>query len=88
MALFTCIAYLLNHISNGSEISLSPGKDGTNYSVNIICKRDIIDKTSIFKDASTSEELLALKNIMNSLGGLYELDESSSGIIIRLPGYK
>ena len=41
MALFTCIAYLLNHISNGSEISLSPGKDGTNYSVNIICKRDI-----------------------------------------------
>jgi signal transduction histidine kinase len=88
MALFNCIAYLLNHLSNGSEISLGPGKDGSKYSVNIICKGEVIDKTSFLKNSSTSEELLSLNNIMNSLDGVYELDESTHGIIIRLPGCK
>ena len=62
MALFNCIAYLINNMANGSEISICPGKDGSNYLINITCKGEVIDKTSIFKDSSTSEELLSLKN--------------------------
>jgi hypothetical protein len=85
MALFNCISYLIYHLDSGSEISLCPGKDGSKYSVNIICKGEVIAMTSIFKDSSASEDLLSLNNIINSLDGVYELDESTPGIIIRLP---
>ena len=88
MALFNCIAYLINNMANGCEISICPGKDGSNYLINITCKGEVIDKTSIFKDSSTSEELLSLQNTMGLLSGVYELDESIPGIIIKLSGIK
>ena len=88
MALFNCIAYLLNNMTNGGEISICPGKDGNKYSINIICKGEVIDKTSIFKNSSLSEELLSLLNTMELLGGVFELDELTPGIIIRFPDNK
>jgi C4-dicarboxylate-specific signal transduction histidine kinase len=88
MALFNCIAYLINNMTNGGEISICPGKDGNKYSINIICKGEVIDKTSIFKDSSLSEELLSLRNTMELLGGVFELDELTPGIIIRFPDNK
>jgi len=47
-----------------------------------------MDKTSIFKDSSSSEELLSLHSIMEQLGGVYKLDELNAGIRITLPGIK
>ena len=88
MALFNCIAYLLNNMTNGGEISICPGKDGNKYSINIICKGEVIDKTSIFKNSSLSEELLSLLNTMELLGGVFEIDELTPGIIIRFPDNK
>jgi len=88
MAVFNCIAYLLNNMVNGGEISICPVKNGSKCSVSIICKGEVIDKSSIFKDSSSSEELLSLQSIMESLDGVYELDESNTAIIIRVPGNK
>ena len=88
MALFNCITYLINNMVNGSEISIRPGKDGSNYLINISCKGEVIDKTSIFKDAPKLEELLSLNNIMETLDGVYELDELTPSIMITLPGIK
>ena len=88
MALFNCIAYLLNNMVNGGEISICPVKNGSQCSVSIICKGELLDKTSIFKDSSSSEELLSLHSIMESLDGVYELDESNTAIIIEVPGNK
>ena len=88
MALFNCIAYLLNNMANGGEISICPEKVESKYSINIICKGEVIDKSSIFKDSSTSEELLSLQNIMKSLDGVYGLDELTPGIMITFPGIK
>ena len=88
MAVFNCIAYLLNNMVNGGEISICPVKNGSQCSVSIICKGELLDKTSIFKDSSSSEELLSVQSIMESLDGVYELDESNTAIIIKVPGNK
>ena len=49
-------------MANGGEISICPEiKTEMNISINIICKGEVIDKTSIFKDSSSSEELLSLQ---------------------------
>ena len=63
MAVFNCIAYLLNNMVNGGEISICPVKNGSQCSVSIICKGELLDKTSIFKDSSSSKELLSLHSI-------------------------
>jgi len=84
MSLFNAVSYLLNRMDNGCEISICPDKNGSQCSVSIICKGELLDKTSIFKDSSSSEELLSLHSIMESLNGVYELDESNTAIIIKI----
>jgi C4-dicarboxylate-specific signal transduction histidine kinase len=84
MSLFNCISYLLNNMANGGEIILTPEKSGNEYSVSINCKGERIDKSIIFKDSSSSEELLSLNSIMQSLNGTYELDELNAAIIIKI----
>ena len=88
MALFNCVAYLLNNMVNGGEISICPVKNGSQCFVSIVCKGELLDKTFIFKDSSSSEELLSLHSIMESLDGVYELDESNTAIIVKVPGNK
>jgi C4-dicarboxylate-specific signal transduction histidine kinase len=84
MALFNSIAYLLNNMANGGKIILCPEKSGNEYSVSLNCKGERIDKSLIFKDASSSEELLSLSSIMQRLNGVYELDELNAVIIIKI----
>ena len=86
MALFNCISYLLKNMDNGGEIIICPEKSGNEYSVSLICKGEFKDKSSIFKDSASSEELLSLNSIMENLNGVYELDESNTTIIIKLTG--
>jgi two-component system NtrC family sensor kinase len=86
LSLFNCISYLLSRMVNGGEIIINPQKKGSEYSVSIICKGEAIDKTAIFKDASSSEELMSLNSIIASLNGVYVLDESKNTIIIKIPG--
>ena len=88
MALFYSIFYLLNHLKNGTEISFSYRKDGDEYSVNIAYTGEVIDKNSIFKDSSSSEELLSLQMVMEHLNGVYNLDELMPGILIKVQNMK
>jgi len=84
MSLSNGISYLLNRMGNGGEISICPEKKGSECSVSISCIGERIDKSLIFKDASSSEELLSLNSIMHSLNGVYELDELNAAIIIKI----
>lgn len=86
MALYNCISHLLNKMGNGGEIIIFPQKIGNEYSVSVSCKREVIDKASLFKDASASEELLVLNSILGNLNGVYELDESNVAILIKISG--
>ena len=88
MALFNCISYLLNRMVNEGEISICPQKKAIDCSVIISYKGDGTDKSTIFKDSSSSEELLSLRAIMENLNGVYELDESNAAIIIKIVGIK
>ena len=85
MALFICIAYLLNHLSNGGEISFSQEKKGNECLIGISCKEEILNKQTIFKDSSSIEELVSLKLIMENLNGAYEFDELNTVIILKIP---
>jgi len=84
MSLFNGISYLLNRMDNGGEISISPGKKGSECSVSISCMGEGADKSKLFKDIASSEELLSLRSIMQSLNGTYELDELNAAIIIKI----
>jgi C4-dicarboxylate-specific signal transduction histidine kinase len=84
MALFNCISFLLNKMANEGEISICPQKKASDCSVIISFKKDGTDKSTIFKDASSSEELLSLNSIMQKLNGLFELDELNAAIIIKI----
>ena len=84
MALFICIAYLLNRMSNGGEISLSQEKKGNECLISISCKGDVENKDKIFKDSSSIEELLSLKSIMENMNGVFEFDESNTLIILKM----
>ena len=85
MALFICIAYLLNHLSNGGEISFSQEKKGNECLIGISCKGEILNKQTIFKGSSSIEELVSLKLIMENLNGAYEFDELNTVIILKIP---
>lgn len=86
MALFNCISYLLNKTTNGGEISICPKKKGNEYSLTINSKYELTDKSTIFKDSSTSEELLSLSSIIEKLNGVYEFDETNAAVIIKISG--
>jgi signal transduction histidine kinase len=88
MALFNCISYLLNQTVIGGEISISPEKKGNECLVSITYKGEGINKLSIFKDSTSSDELLSLKSIMETLNGVYELDASNTAVILKIQSNK
>lgn len=85
MALFNCISYLLNQTVIGGEISISPEKKGNECLVSITYKGEGINKLSIFKDSTSSDELFSFKSTIENLNGVYELDESNTAVIIKIP---
>ena len=82
MALFICIAHLLNHMSNGGEINISPDKNGNEIFISVICKGELANKSS------SREELSSLHSIMENLSGAFEIDESNNAIILKIPDKK
>ena len=84
MALFICIAYLLNHMSNGGEINFSQEEKRSECLISITCRGEILNKETIFKDSSSIEELVLLGSIMENLNGTYQLDESNNTIILKI----
>ena len=88
MALFNCIAYLLNHISDGGEINLSQEKKGNEIFISISYKGENVNTEKFFKDSSSVEELVSLHSILDNLKGTYEFDESNDAIILKIEDRK
>jgi two-component system NtrC family sensor kinase len=84
MALFNCIEYFLRKLDAGGIILINPEKNKNEYSINIYTEGGT-ENTTLFKDASSAEELLNLKNITTSLAAVSEFDDSKPGIKIILP---
>ena len=84
MALFISILYLLNHMSNDGEISISQERRGNQGIIVISSKGEIVNRETIFKNSSSVEELVSLHSILENLGGTYEFDESNNAIIIKI----
>jgi signal transduction histidine kinase len=85
MALFNCIEYFLRKLDAGGIIIINPEKNKNEYSINIYAEGVLSENTTLFKDASSAEELLNLKNITTSLAAVSEFDDSKSGIKLILP---
>lgn len=88
MALFNCIAYLLNHISDGGEINLSQEKKGNEIFISISYKGENVNTEKFFKDSSSVEELVSLHSILDNLKGTYEFDELNNAIILKIEDRK
>ena len=88
MALFNCIAYLLNHISAGGEINLSQEKKGNEIFISISYKGENVNTEKFFKDSSSVEELVSLHSILDNLKGTYEFDELNNAIILKIEDRK
>ena len=84
MALFNCIAYLLNRISDGGEINLSQEKKGNEIFISISYKGENVNTEKFFKDSSSVEELVSLHSILDNLKGTYEFDELNNAIILKI----
>lgn len=85
MALFICILYLLNYMSDGGEINLLQEKKGNECLIVISCNGEIVNEETIFKDSSSAEELISLKSVVDNLNGNYELNASDKSIILNIP---
>jgi signal transduction histidine kinase len=80
MAIYNCITYFLNHSTEGGIVSINPNFNGEQNSIYISFEGEVVDKSELFNDSSTSEELLILQDVMSSLGGSPEFDEPSQTI--------
>ena len=88
MAIFYSTQYLIDKMNLGGQIRIHPNKNGEHFSIHISCEGDIADKSSIFRDKTSSTELLALQEIIKSLNGNTEFDESIPSILISLTANK
>lgn len=85
MALFNSIEYFLKKLDAGGKIFINPDKNKNEFLINIFAEGVIADKATLFKDASTSEELSILIKVTTALGSVSEFDDSKPCIKILLP---
>ena len=80
MAIYNCITYFLNHSTDGGIVSIHPDINGEQNTIHISFKGEVVDKSKLFNDSPSAEELLILQDVMSSLSGSPEFDESSQTI--------
>lgn len=85
MALYNCIEYFLRKLDAGGMIIINPDIRKNEYSISINAEGGLPENSTLFKDASSSEELLNLNKITTSLGAISEFDDSKPGIKIIFP---
>jgi signal transduction histidine kinase len=82
MAIYNCITYFLSHTADGGKVIIHPIINGEKYSIHISFEGEIVDKSKLFNDISSEEELLILQEAISSLEGSAEFDESSQSITL------
>jgi len=80
MAIYYCITYFLSHTDDGGKIIIHPFMNGEQYSIRIKYEGEVSDKTKLFNDSSSKEELLILQDVISSLEGSAEFDGSVQSI--------
>jgi signal transduction histidine kinase len=80
MAIYNCITYFLSHTADGGIVSIHPNINGEQNSIHISFKGEVVDKSKLFNDSSSSEELLILQGVIASLDGRVEFDGSLQSI--------
>ena len=84
MAIYNCIAYLLKYSAEGGTISIHSDSNEELISIRIILQGEVFDKSKLFNDSSSSEELLILKEVVSSLNGNVEFDGPGQCINLKL----
>jgi len=80
MAIYNCITYFLNHSADGGIVSINSNINGEQNSIYVSFKGEVADKSKLFNDSHSAEELLILQDVISSLEGGAEFDESSQSI--------
>lgn len=84
MAIYNCIAYLLKHSAEGEIISIHTDNNVEHISIRITLQGEVLDKSKLFKDSSSQEELLILQEVFSFLKGSVEFDEPGHSINLNL----
>ena len=82
MAIYNCITYSLSHTADGGKINIQPFINEKQYSIQISFEGEIVDKSKLFNDISSEEELLILQEAISSLEGSAEFDKSAQNITL------
>ena len=80
MAIYNCINYFLSHTANGGKLSIHPNTNGEQNSIQISFEGEVSDKSKLFNDSSSAEELLNLQDVISSLNGRVEFDGAVQSI--------
>ena len=82
MALYNCITYFLNHTDDGGKVTIQPFINGEQNSIKISFEGEVVDKSKLFNDSSSAEELLILQDVISSLEGSTEFDGDAQSITL------
>ncbi len=82
MAVYNCIVYFLNHTADGGKINIQPFINEKQYSIQISFEGEIVEKSNLFNDSSSAEELLILQDAITFLEGGAEFDKSAQNITL------
>ncbi len=82
MAFYNCIAYFLNHTVDTGKIIIYPIINGELTTIHISLEGKVVDKSKLFNDPSSAEELLILQDVISSLEGSAEFDGSAQSITL------
>ena len=82
MAVYNCITYFLSHTISGGKVTIHPILNGKQYSIHISFEGEIVEKSNLFNDSSSAEELLTLQDAMTFLEGGAEFDKSAQNITL------
>lgn len=84
MAIYNCITYLLKQSVEGGIINIHTDNNEELISIRITLQGEVLDKSRLFNDSSSSEELLILKEVVSSMNGNVEFDGPGQCINLKL----
>ena len=82
MAVYNCITYFLSHTADGGKVIIHSIINGEKYSIRISFEGEIVEKSNLFNDSSSAEELLILQDAITFLEGGAEFDKSAQNITL------
>lgn len=82
MAVYNCIAYLLNYSSTGGKLTVETVSEQDKYSITTKYDGEISDNKDLFKGSSSAEEMRILKESILELDGNIQMETTTNSIIL------